>query len=89
MQTVQTRVQFLKTLGCGALAFGCGSVLARAKNETVTHVRVVPIAGISYPPAFLEFCRTRRFDSVRHALLSVRDRELEFDLEFVEEEAGL
>lgn len=84
MDGIQTRAQFVKTLGCGVIALSLGGIAAAVAAKPAKFVRIVPIAGLSYSPAFLELCRSHRFESVRHALRSVRDPELEFDLEFSE-----
>jgi hypothetical protein len=40
------------------------------------------LEGGAYSAAFLAFCDQARFESISHALNSVRDQELEFSLEY-------
>ena len=44
-------------------------------------IRIVPVEGHTYSASFLAFCEQARFESISHALHSVRDQELEFSLE--------
>ena len=72
-----------------ALAAAAVSVGVRAEPPVIqTKVRICPIEGRRYSTGFLAFCANARFDSARHALQSVCDREEEFALEFIQEAAG-
>ncbi len=87
MKTVQTRQEFLKAVGCGlaAAVMPLGAFALASSSGPKNVVRILPLRDGTYSPSFLAFCQTARFESIQHALLSVRDREIEFDLEFVPE----
>ena len=65
-----------KFMGVGALGLVAGGfpVINHARQRGM--VRLVPLTGVAYPASFLRFANRARFDSVRDALASVRDRSL-------------
>jgi hypothetical protein len=85
-----SRKSFLKL---AALALGSISLplaffrLPSPSNKSVATptsrcIRIVPLEGHTYSASFLAFCEQARFESISHALHSVRDQELEFSLEY-------
>ena len=70
-----SRKSFLKL---GALTLGSMSIplaFVRSPQRGTSE-------GCSYSASFLAFCQQARFESISHALHSVRDQELEFSLEY-------
>ena len=55
---------------------------SKAAAQPSRCIRVVPLEGHTYSASFLAFCEQARFESISHALHSVRDQELEFSLEY-------
>lgn len=51
-----------------------------AATAAARSVRIVPIAGQTYPASFLSFANRARFKTPRDAIASVRDRRLSYDL---------
>lgn len=45
-------------------------------------VRVIPVKGVRYNNSFLEFIKDARFDSPRHAIMSIGNPDLEYSLTF-------
>jgi hypothetical protein len=84
-----TRKQFLLCLGgaagAGMLATlpGLGRVAKNNnKRDSVRDVRVIPVKGVRYNNSFLEFIKDARFESPRHAIMSIGNPDLEYSLTF-------
>jgi hypothetical protein len=80
------RKQFL-TLGaaCVALPFLVPRRGAPLLSRVAGPIRLFPVEGRTYSPTFLQFMETARFESPRHAMLSVRSQEVEYEIGFAEE----
>jgi len=85
LNTLNRRQFALRTLtaslGC-ALAAGLSAGLAGALGPFAKKgtVRIAPLAGQDYSPAFLRFCERAQFRSAEHALRSVRNANVEFQI---------
>jgi hypothetical protein len=67
------------TAAAGLLAVGGlvgGHFLASRGNNRRGLIRLLPVEGVAYTQSFLRFMERARFDSVRDALSSIRDRSL-------------
>lgn len=72
-----TRRKFLKAglITGGALATGitaAGWIASRQSRRGM--IRLLPVEGVAYSGSFLRFMKRARFDSVRDAIASIRDR---------------
>lgn len=65
------------SVGC-VLAAGAVGVMGKWMKSG--SVRIAPLPDRDYSPAFLRFCERSRFRSVEHALRSVRNADVEFQI---------
>lgn len=73
MQAISRR-KFVATgaLAAGAATFGYGPVSQRNSHRGA--IRLLPVEGVVYSESFTRFMDRAKFDSVRDALASIRDR---------------
>jgi len=72
-----TRRKFLKAgfITGGALATGITAVGWNASKPSHRGmIRLLPVDGVVYSESFLRFIKRAKFDSVRDAIASIRDR---------------
>ncbi len=65
-------------LEAGALLVGATATGSHS-HSSISHrgsIRLLPVEGITYSESFLRFMDRARFDSVRDALHSIRDRSI-------------
>lgn len=53
-----------------------GLIETKAKRLTRSCIRLLPVGGVVYSESFTRFMERAKFDSVRDALSSIRDRSL-------------
>jgi hypothetical protein len=74
-----SRRKFLKTgfVTGGALATGISAIGWNASKQSHRGViRLLPVEGVAYSESFLRFMKRAKFDSVRDAIASIRDRSI-------------
>ena len=73
MQAISRR-KFVSTsaLAAGAATIGYGIVSRRNSHRGA--IRLLPVEGVAYSESFTRFMNRAKFDSVRDALASIRDR---------------
>ena len=71
-----SRRKFVSTgiIAGGALAAGLGWQVR--KHSTRGSIRLLPVEGVQYSESFTRFMKRAKFDSVRDAIASIRDRSL-------------
>ena len=61
----------------GALAVGAAGLGWQARKRSVRgSIRLLPVEGVVYSESFTRFMQRAKFDSVRDAIASIRDRSL-------------
>jgi hypothetical protein len=76
MQALSRR-QFTAVTGLLAFVGATGGhVLFSKRAEKRGLIRLFPVEGVAYPESFVRFMERARFNSVRDALSSIRDRSL-------------
>lgn len=65
-------------LGTGALLVGATATSSSGQSATMNRgcIRLLPVEGVTYSDSFLRFIDRARFDSIRDALHSIRDRSI-------------
>ena len=77
MQQNWNRRKFVTTgLSAAGVALTAGLVTTHARRNTRGCIRLLPVEGVSYSESFTRFMERAKFDSVRDALASIRDRSL-------------
>jgi hypothetical protein len=72
-----SRRKFVKTglITGGVIVAGLGWNAQKHSHRGT--IRLLPVEGIAYSESFLRFMKRARFDSVRDAIASIRDRTLQ------------
>ena len=73
MQAISRR----KFVATGAMAAGAAALGYRVVSQRNSHrgtIRLLPVEGYAYSESFTRFMNRAKFDSVRDALASIRDR---------------
>ncbi len=71
------RRKFVTTgLSAAGVALTAGLITTHACRPTRGCIRLLPVEGVSYSESFIRFMERAKFDSVRDALASIRDRSL-------------
>lgn len=71
------RRKFVTTgLSAAGIIFAGGLIETKRSRLTRGYIRLLPVEGVVYSESFIRFLERARFDSVRDALASIRDRSL-------------
>ena len=77
LQQNWNRREFVTTgLSAAGVALTAGLITTHACRSTRGCIRLLPVEGVSYSESFTRFMERAKFDSVRDALASIRDRSL-------------
>ena len=77
MQQNWNRRKFVTTgLSAAGVALTAGLIKTNPSRATRGCIRLLPVEGIVYSESFTRFMQRARFDTVRDALASIRDRSL-------------
>lgn len=81
-----TRRKFVKAglITGGALAVGVTALGWNASRRSHRGmIRLLPVDGVTYSESFLRFMKRAKFDSVRDAVASIRDRSIPVRVAYV------
>ena len=77
MQQNWNRRKFVTTgLSAAGVTLSAGLIKTNTSRTTRGCIRLLPVEGIVYSESFARFMQRAKFDSVRDALASIRDRSL-------------